>query len=538
MSYQINLPGQLNQLTKPSIYIARWSDNAEVYLNGYLIHREGSVSESALSRYSHRPQLIPLPLSLLQQGDNTLQIRLYSAYVGFLSAVYVGEFETLAAKHELRTFWQVHLNEYLFALTLGMGVFIFFLWSLKPLARNYLFASAACCLWAIYLHGLAIHSFTSTGRLPLWALHTSMDAMLLCLVFFGKLFRQPTGGLPLKGWERAAIFWFLISSTLYWAVPSENLVATTSVTHGLGVGLLTVLAFQHLKIGKNPGDNQQLLFASSLAVFIFFYWYDVYRDYALNTFASELGYDLLPIGGTFILVIIAWNLALRFTETMAKSEYLSENLQEEVAAARRKLDEEFEQRQKRSIESEKISVRRGIYRYLHEEIGDKLVALLHSSADEKQEKLAQLALRDLREAFRLSRDETSNRLDLILDDCFAEASRRCEEFGMQLYWQGCLDSKDLPFLEPNLAISLRRTIREAMSNTFKHASASTLHIGLKKEQDVLRLQIADNGVGLGPLKTIPSLQARVTSAHGIIEIQSSAVEGTRLDISFPLDTSA
>lgn len=80
-----------------------------------------------------------------------------------------------------------------------------------------------------------------------------------------------------------------------------------------------------------------------------------------------------------------------------------------------------------------------------------------------------------------------------------------------------------------------RVVAEALTNAVKHASADRLTIGLHRDGDVLRLRIADDGVG-GAEPTGTGLQGtidRVTALEGTVLLDSPPGHGTRLVVELP-----
>jgi signal transduction histidine kinase len=87
---------------------------------------------------------------------------------------------------------------------------------------------------------------------------------------------------------------------------------------------------------------------------------------------------------------------------------------------------------------------------------------------------------------------------------------------------------------------LYRVSQEALNNVVKHAGASKITVSLSDEDDLLILEIADNGKGFdlngdftGHLG-LHSMRERLEQVGGTIEIVSSSCRGTRITATVPL----
>lgn len=104
-----------------------------------------------------------------------------------------------------------------------------------------------------------------------------------------------------------------------------------------------------------------------------------------------------------------------------------------------------------------------------------------------------------------------------------------------------IEEDNLP-LDNNEAINLFRILQEALMNVYKHAQASNIWITLKLANNVLLLQIQDNGRGMNrhTQRTSDCLgiigmeeRARLIGAH--FHISSGEGSGTAIEINLPLN---
>jgi signal transduction histidine kinase len=96
-------------------------------------------------------------------------------------------------------------------------------------------------------------------------------------------------------------------------------------------------------------------------------------------------------------------------------------------------------------------------------------------------------------------------------------------------------------LPPELTQELIQVAREAITNVVRHARATHIWITLDIEADEAHLRIADNGTGFDPHQAAPpghyglrNLRERIAALGGMLAIESSADQGTALDVQVPL----
>lgn len=111
--------------------------------------------------------------------------------------------------------------------------------------------------------------------------------------------------------------------------------------------------------------------------------------------------------------------------------------------------------------------------------------------------------------------------------------------GLQIKVESTLDDR----LPPQLAITLYRIIQEALTNVRRHAHATRVRVLLSRRGNIIRCTVSDNGVGFDPAATVQSalpgigllgIRERLSALGGKLRIQSAEGQGTRLEITAPL----
>ncbi|NOX85781.1 MAG: tetratricopeptide repeat protein [Chlorobi bacterium] len=97
-------------------------------------------------------------------------------------------------------------------------------------------------------------------------------------------------------------------------------------------------------------------------------------------------------------------------------------------------------------------------------------------------------------------------------------------------------------LSENMEIMLFRVIQEMLNNTLKHAKASKITFSLRKEEDRIKMEYADNGIGFDEDKLpnekrlgLSGIRSRVEYLGGKIKLESRPGEGTKYFIVIPLE---
>lgn len=90
------------------------------------------------------------------------------------------------------------------------------------------------------------------------------------------------------------------------------------------------------------------------------------------------------------------------------------------------------------------------------------------------------------------------------------------------------------------AVQLANIAREALSNALRHGRPTQVTLGLRLQDRVVTLEVADDGCGFDPAAlTLPgvglaSMSARAKDAGGTLDILSSSGQGTRIVVKLPM----
>lgn len=138
-----------------------------------------------------------------------------------------------------------------------------------------------------------------------------------------------------------------------------------------------------------------------------------------------------------------------------------------------------------------------IGRDLHDNIGARLLKLIHHLRGTPNAEVARDAMKDLRTAI-ASMDTRPVPLRNALADWRAETDSRCEAAACRLSWQ---QNEDLPEIElsPRLKATLESVMREIVTNALKHAAPSNINVIVSADATRLRASVENNGTITDPL---------------------------------------
>jgi signal transduction histidine kinase len=101
---------------------------------------------------------------------------------------------------------------------------------------------------------------------------------------------------------------------------------------------------------------------------------------------------------------------------------------------------------------------------------------------------------------------------------------------------------DLPRMTQHMETALFRIVQESLTNVHRHSGASQATISLAMDDNVLSLEIRDNGKGFDPNKSeglgvgLTGLRERLREMQGTLEIQSA--HGARIIAKVPVNLRA
>ncbi len=201
------------------------------------------------------------------------------------------------------------------------------------------------------------------------------------------------------------------------------------------------------------------------------------------------------------------------------------------------LEQERAAREREIGERAAAQERERIYHDLHDDLGAKLLGLIHAATTPQQADQARAVLQDLRDTVSRSRGTPGTLAD-VLADIRAEARQRLAAARIDLEWREA-DAIPDPPLRTEQSLHLHRIVREAISNTIRHAEAGSLRVRVDWRNDELRLELTDDGHRTaGDGRGTRGMRQRAQELAGDIRWTEGTAGGTKVVLAFPLPAGA
>lgn len=174
--------------------------------------------------------------------------------------------------------------------------------------------------------------------------------------------------------------------------------------------------------------------------------------------------------------------------------------------------------------------RERIYKDLHDDLGAKLLQLVHGAENPQQADLARAVLQDLRDVVSRSRRPPAPLLQL-LGEIEVEVRQRLAATGAELVWE---QEPALPevALDQAQTLHLIRICREAVSNALRHGEARWLRVRVFRVDPELMIEITDDGqfrpARIGEGRGTSGMRERAADLGGDICWNQGTLGGTKV----------
>jgi len=203
------------------------------------------------------------------------------------------------------------------------------------------------------------------------------------------------------------------------------------------------------------------------------------------------------------------------------------------------------------LQSVREEERAEIARELHDQLGQMLTALkmdvswlrqrvqpLDPAVREKMQAMSRLIDETVDSVRRISADLRPVMLDDLglrpaIEWLLENVAERCD-----IGWDLDTDRRDYVLDHAHLTAAFR-VVQECLTNVMRHAQASQVWVTVAQDEQGLRIEVRDNGVGIQPRAGqgkrygLLGMRERVASLGGQVLISSPLAGGTTIDVSFP-----
>lgn len=178
---------------------------------------------------------------------------------------------------------------------------------------------------------------------------------------------------------------------------------------------------------------------------------------------------------------------------------------------------------------------------LHDDIGARLLTLIHRAQSPQDADIARAAMQDMRTLL-AALNERPRRLVDALGDWRAEAESRCEAAGLRLDWKQEFDTAKLE-LSSRQGVNLEKMLREILSNAIRHAGATRVGVTVSLAARQLTIAVEDDGIGLADDRwhrgrgTL-GMERRAQDIDARLQHRARVGGGTQIEISVALQETA
>lgn len=541
--YRLRFERQALDAGVQAVYIPHASVNATVFLNGHEIGSAGANAEPLARTWNH-PRLYLLPPTLLQDGSNTVLVRVQGhAYTqASLYPPKIGAEAVLRAEFERAYFWRITLNQIATLLITAVSLLMLSLWlrRRKDVAYGYLALSAM--VWSLQSTNLfVLQPPVETAR---WEIFVNASFQIFSALLLLSMLRFV--GLRWRPLNLALGLSCFVSPLAMATVGAAHFLQLTALAHMFTLAAtLTVLALLTWAGVRHANTDARLLLVV-LCVIALFALHDLllHSQHMLPTLAVQwLPGDLylLQYSAPFIFLAIGWIMTVRFVRVLNEFEALSQELDQRVQAKSRQLEDSFARLKQLERERAAQEERERIHSDLHDDVGAKLLTLVYRAPTPEHAELARAALQELRDVVS-SPIAPDQALEYALGDWRSECEQRLGSAGIGLQWQQDAQVEQLR-LAPQQGINLGRILREAISNVIRHAQASQVQVDLHLVDTVLHLHVTDNGTASATVlqrqgRGTRSMKARAQAMGGEFERSAGSPSGCQVHVRLPLGLAA
>jgi two-component system sensor histidine kinase UhpB len=527
------------------IYVERACTNLQVLLNGHLIYSGGRMVEP-VTRNCGRPQLITLPPALLNRHGNALDLRVLGhpaqsvgsiRRAGGLSAVQLGLQSTLAKDHAARTFWEPAWIRGTSLVLVALGCLLLAIAWLHRREVYFAYFGWLCLGWAVVSAAIWAPDLPWDNGSTEFIVTCAWPLLLACAIQFLLSF----AGLRSRILENVmALQWVAMPLSLLLAGPIR-LFAVASVWYGLLAAELAAVLVLYLVTARRqrPQDFAPLLVVGGIGAAVLTLEFAVQWRLAVAGPVS-IAECLVPALLIFLGVRLFLMFARALRETVVDRNRLAEQMHrmstEMEARVEQLTVQRVEEQMARRVEQFTQQERRRIASDLHDDLGAKLLTIVHTSDSSRIPQLAREALDEMRLSVRGLAGRPV-RLDEALADWRAEVMTRLQQAAVEARWENPSEALEQT-LSARVFMQVTRILREAISNVIKHSSATVCEVRCRVVGKTLEVRVRDDGRGISTDlqrgQGMTTMKRRAKQLEGQCLVESRPGFGVVISLTVPL----
>ncbi len=257
----------------------------------------------------------------------------------------------------------------------------------------------------------------------------------------------------------------------------------------------------------------------------------------VKSWGWNVTYFVMPI----LFSVVSFRLIQVYSGALESAQGARKQLEKRVQEISGEIERNFTQIAELRVDQIAEKERKRIAADLHDDLGAKLLTIVHTSDNDRISTLAREALDEMRLSVR-GLTGRPMRLPDALADWRAEMVMRLGQAGVEVDWRHQKDPVDVPF-SARTFVQTTRIIREAISNVIKHSQASHVMVQSAVNGNTFEISIQDNGIGISTQVDVrldrghgmTTMKHRAKQLNGQCLVESGAGFGTVIRLSLPLE---
>lgn len=498
----------------PVLYIPRACQNVEVFLNGSRIARGGRMT-LPYARHCYESMVVALPVGLLMPQGNRLELQVVGhplervaarQRAAALSELYIGPQSLLEPASERQRFWNVTAAQVVAVTLVVLGLFVIGIGWVRDV--TYLLHFGAVCLgWA----ALSARVWWVDIPLPNETVEFVICCAFVLLAVIGTLFLLRYAGVPPS--RREWLLWGEVAATpvvLMIAGPDRLFVLAAAFYTLMAAQIIAAAAIYLWTAWRHKHDERWVMTAILGLLGVAIVAEMAIQDLMLPLPQVHMIHFAMPL----LFVAIAFRLVQVFVQALRHAERARGEFDQRLRDATAEMERGWAALTEQRVDQMAERERKRIAGDLHDDLGAKLLTIVHTSDNDRISQLAREALEEMRLSVKGLTGKPVQ-LDDALADWRAETVSRLGAAGIEIEWHS--EEAIAPrTLSARAFVGITRILREATSNLIKHSGASRCTVRSSVDED-LHLVIRDNGKGI-PLE----LDGKLDRGHGMYSMKHRA----------------